>query len=70
MLLSNCTTVERVEKLSEEGAEYSRICERATAVAALGRDRTEVGERRLVTIRALLAAAPVVHRRASISKFV
>jgi len=70
MLLSSCTTVERVEKLSEEGAEYSRRDVSVREAAALGNVRAEFVGRRLAAVRALLATAPVVERSASISRFV
>jgi len=67
MLLNSCTTVDRVEKLSEEGAEYPRLLVNATAVAAFGRVRAE--GRRIAARPVLLATAPVVERRANISRF-
>lgn len=48
------------------GAEYSRLLVRAPAVAAFGRDRTDVDGTRRVAVRALLATAPAVERRDSI----
>ncbi len=69
MLLSNCTTVDRVERLLD-GAEYSRLLVRTTATVALGMVRAEVEGRRLATVRALLATAPAVERIASILKIV
>ena len=68
MLLSSCTTVDRVEKLSE-GAAYCRLEVRVTAVTAFGRLRAELEGTRLAAVTALLAIAPAVERRASISRF-
>ena len=66
MLLSNWTTVERVEKLSD-GAVYCRLEERVTAVAAFGRVRAEL---RAAVVTVFLATAPAVDRKASILRFV
>jgi hypothetical protein len=67
MLLSNCTTVDRVEKLSDDGAEYSRLWERAAGVAALGRVRAVLIDSRIAVVQALLATTLAVERRDSIS---
>ena len=61
--------MDRVEKLFE-GAVYSRLAVRAMAVAAFGRVRAVAEGRRLVAVRALLATAPAVERRASILRVV
>lgn len=65
MLLSNCTTVDRVDKLLE-GAEYSLLFVRATAAVAFGRVRAAPKGRRLAAVRAFLATAPAVDRIDSI----
>jgi hypothetical protein len=69
-LLKSCTTVDRVEKLFEEGEAYSRRVVRATEAAALGKVQAEATMRRLEAMRVLLATAPAVDRRASILKIV
>ena len=61
-MLSNCTTVDLVEKFAE-GAEYSRLPVRATAVAAFGTVRAHAEGSREA---ALLATALAEDRRASI----
>tara|TARA_R110002060_G_scaffold43516_5_gene54936 strand:+ start:657 stop:1001 length:345 start_codon:yes stop_codon:yes gene_type:complete len=66
MLLSNCTTVERVDRLLE-GAEYSLLLVRATAAVAFGKVRAALKGRRLAAVRALLATAPAVERMDNIS---
>ncbi len=63
MLLSSCTTVDLVEKLSDDGAEYCRLPVMATAVAAFGR---VLEGTHLAAVRALRATAPAVDRIASI----
>lgn len=68
MLLSNWTTVDRVEKLSE-GAAYCLLEVSVTAVTAFGRVRAELEWTRLTAVVALLATAPAVDRRASISRY-
>lgn len=68
-MLSNCTTVDRVAKLSE-GAVYCLLEERVTAVTAFGRVRAELEGTRLAAVTALLPTAPAVERRASISRYV
>merc|ERR1711939_1032140 len=57
MLLSNCTTVERVD----------RLLEGATAAVAFGKVRAALKGRRLAAVRALLATAPAVERMDNIS---
>lgn len=66
MLLSNCTTVDRVDRLLE-GAEYSLLLVRATAAVAFGKVRAALKGRRLAAVRALLATAPAVERMDNIS---
>ena len=66
MLLSSCTTVDRVEKLSE-GAAYCLLELRVTAVTAFGTVRAELAETRAADDAALLATAPAEERIASIS---
>jgi hypothetical protein len=70
ILLKSCTTVDRVEKLFEEGEAYSRRVVRATEAAALGKVQAEAAVRRLEAMHALLATAPAVDRRASILRIV
>lgn len=65
MLLNSWTTVDRVEKLSEEFA-YSRLDLRDKATEAFGKALIE--GTRPVIVRALLATAPAVDRTASILK--
>jgi hypothetical protein len=68
ILLRSCTTVDRVERLSVEGAEYPRLDVRAKDTAAFGIVRTAVDGALPAIVRALLAAAPAVDRRASIMR--
>jgi hypothetical protein len=68
MLLSSCTTVDRVEKLSEAGDAYSLRDVRATAVADLVRFRAEDEGSRLAAVRALLTTVPAAERTESISR--
>ncbi len=54
--------------MADAEAAYSRLVERATAVAAFGSVRAKVDGTRLAAVRALLATALAVERRASISE--